>query len=111
MVYEFTSRATAPVIMFANDAEDVLRLIGKTPWEDGIIRHVEVPRAVHHLREAARAAQSPAAPDSGRADGDDTGIEEQEVTLRQRIWPLVDMMERAHDSHVDVVWHQRATDR
>ena len=55
-------------------------------------------RAVHDEEEARRRAEAEAAAE-GRALPPAKG-----VGLRQRVWPLVDMLRRAHAADKDIVW-------
>ena len=105
MLYKFKSRATAPLIMLGRNGERVLRLIGKSPDTHGIIESAEMPQAIDLLNaaiehdDAVRAEQPP--------DGDEPDPDvhpDDEVSLRQRAWPLIEMMERSHSGECDIVW-------
>jgi len=109
MIYKFKSSAAADLIMMGPAGDHLLRLIGKEPAPTGIITVAAMPAALASL-EAAIAAEA-AAPDAAAPDaGDDAGADAAEpapgaaVTLRQRAWPLVDMLRRSHAEQADVVW-------
>jgi len=98
MIYKFKSRATGDLIMTQPVAERVLALIGKDRTPQGIIEVGQMPAAIGAL-EAAVAAEAPAsAGDDGAAGKADR------VSLRQRVWPMVEMMKRALAEDQPVTW-------
>ena len=46
MLYEFRSRATGGVTMIGKTAEQVLKIIGKSPDATGIITVAQIPAAI-----------------------------------------------------------------
>ena len=94
MLYKFKSKATGDVIMLQPHGDQLLRLIGREPSPKGIIEVVAMPAAILALQHAA--AQAPAAAD------DDRG--ERGVGLKQRMWPMIEMMKRAHAAGEPIVW-------
>ena len=75
MIYKFKSKAAGDVIMLAASAEPILRL------------------------EAAQVqAEKEAAADGRRAPAGEA------VSLRQRAWPLVEMLKRSHAANAVIVW-------
>ena len=105
MIYKFRSKAAGDVIMMGPSGDQVLRLIGKEPAPTGIIEPGDMPAAMQAIEQAIdqedeqrRQAEEEAAAE-GRALGPREG-----VTLRQRAWPLVEMMKRAHKEDKEIVW-------
>ena len=99
MIYKFKSKATGDLIMTQPVAERVLSLIGKPAAPQGIIE-VEQMQAAMSALEAAIAAEGPGAP-----GGDDDGTPRADrVSLRQRVWPMVEMMKRALAAKEPIVW-------
>jgi hypothetical protein len=98
MMYKFKSKATGDLIMAQTVGDRVLGLIGKTPGPQGIIEVEQMPAAMSAL-EAAVAAEAPL-----RRDDSDASPRADTVSLRQRVWPLVDMMKRAHAEQQPIVW-------
>jgi len=94
MIYKFKSKATGDVIMLQAHGDQVLRLIGREPAPKGIIEAADLPAAMRALQEAAAQSQAPS-PDS---DG------ERGVGLKQRVWPMVEMMKRALAADEPIVW-------
>ena len=98
MMYKFKSKATGDLIMTQPVGERVLALIGKAPTPQGIIEVDQMPAAINAL-EAAVAAESP------RAAGDDDAADKADrVSLRQRVWPMVEMMKRAAAEKQPITW-------
>jgi len=105
MIYKFKSKAAGDVIMMGPAGDDVLRLIGKTPAPKGIIEVDAMPAAIHALELAV------AADDAARAQAEQEAAAQGQtlaprdgVTLRQRAWPLVEMMKRSMRENVAIVW-------
>jgi hypothetical protein len=110
MIYKFKSPATGDLIMLGPHGDQLLRLLGREPAPQGIIEPAAMPAAIAALRlaieqdEARRddAASTEAPPGAG----DDTDEEQPQrrVGLRQRLWPMVEMLRRAHAEDAPVVW-------
>jgi len=98
MMYKFKSKAAGDLIMTQPVGDRVLSLIGKAVTPQGIIEVEQLPAAMSAL-EAAVAAESPK-PDSG----DDGSSKADRVSLRQRVWPMVEMMKRAQAEGQPITW-------
>lgn len=104
---KFKSRATAEVILLETSAQQVLRIIGKDPGPQGIITVDQIPDAVAALRKAV--ADHEAQPDVAESIGDHHHGEEHvhsdgNISLRRRVAPFIDMLNRSLDERQDVVW-------
>ncbi len=104
---KFKSQATADLILLESSAQQVLRIIGKEPEPRGIITVEQIPGAIAALREAV--ARHEAHPDVVEAVGDTEEHGEHphndgNVTLRQRVVPFIDMLQRSAAEGKDVVW-------
>lgn len=98
MMYKFKSQATGDLIMTQPVGDRVLSLIGKAAAPQGIIEVDQMAAAMSAL-EAAVAAESP------KPDGeDDGGSKADRVSLRQRVWPMVEMMKRAAAEKQPITW-------
>ncbi|MCL4184871.1 MAG: DUF1840 family protein [Burkholderiaceae bacterium] len=109
MIFEFKSRATGSVIMTRPVAEWILQIVGKTPGATGIITVEQMPAAIAALRRAideerqalrARAAEDRTPGEDETADDADT----YPVSLAQRAFPFIEMLETAHKAGKDVTW-------
>ena len=97
MLYKFKSSASGDLIMLGPQGELLLRLIGREPASKGIIEPWAMPAALQ-LLQAAMAAAEPLQP----APPDDEPLPP--VELRQRLWPMIDMLRRSQAAKVPVVW-------
>ena len=105
MIYKFKSKADGDVIMTGPAGDDVLRVIGKSPGAQGIIESGLMTAAIAAIEQAVAAdeAARAQAEKEAAADGRKLGPREG-VTLRQRAWPLVEMMKRSSEEGADIVW-------
>jgi Domain of unknown function (DUF1840) len=105
MIYKFKSKAAGDVIMMAPAGDDVLRRIGKSPAAQGIIEAAAMPAAIAAIEQAIAADEAARAQAEKEAAAEGKALAPREgVTLRQRAWPLVEMMKRSIAAKVDIVW-------
>jgi Domain of unknown function (DUF1840) len=104
MLYKFKSKAAGDVIMLGPNGDQVLRLLGREPAGKGIFEVAHMPALISSLEQAVAAddaARKPAddngadAPAPGKGDG---------VSLRQRVWPLVEMLRRCLTAREVITW-------
>lgn len=105
MIYKFKSKSAGDVIMMGPSGDQVLRLLGREPAPKGILEAHDLPAAMQALESAvaederARAeAEAEAAAQGGKLPA------REGVSLRQRVWPLVEMMKRSQANGHDIVW-------
>jgi len=91
MLYKFKSKAAGDLIMLEPNGKQVLEIIGKDASPKGIILPAEMPAAVNAL-EAAVSEEG-----SGQGNGDN-------VSLRQRVVPFLDMLRRCSQAGEEIVW-------
>jgi hypothetical protein len=94
MLYKFKSKAGGDVIMTGPHGDQLLRLLGREPAAKGILLPQDLPPAIAAL-EAAVAAEERVADDDAQP---------QRIGLRQRAWPLLEMMKRARAQDKEIVW-------
>lgn len=105
MIYKFKSKAAGDVIMMAPAGDDVLRLIGKSPAAQGIIEAGSMGAAIAAIEQAVAADEAARAQAEKDAAADGKKIAPRDgVTLRQRAWPLAEMMKRSMAESADIVW-------
>ncbi len=97
MIYKFKSPAAGDVIMLAPQGDQLLRLLGREPAAQGVFEPADMPALVQTLQAAIAAAEAPA----DEADGDSPAAA---VGLRQRLWPMVEMLRRAQAADARIVW-------
>ena len=105
MIYKFKSKAAGDVIMLGASGDDVLRTIGKSPAAKGIVEVAHMPAAMQAIEAAITADESAheRAGQDARSSGQSAPSRDG-VSLRQRAWPLVEMMKRAHAAGEPIVW-------
>lgn len=100
MIYKFRSKATGELVMTQPVGDRVLALIGKPPSARGIVDVDQLPAAIAALESAAAAETAPPASDADARDG----ARGDRVSLRQRVWPMVEMMKRALAESEPITW-------
>lgn len=101
MTYLFKCKAAGDVLMLGPDGDRILRLIGKEPGPTGIIEPAALPAAMQALEQAIRQDERhEAAPGPAASEADAAA----EVGLRQRAWPLLELMKAAQGAHEVIVW-------
>jgi hypothetical protein len=96
----FRSRAASAIIMYAETAQRLLDIIGKPMAERGVITSEQVEEALARLLEAVEREKAAGVP---AREGDAPG-DERPISLRQRAFPLVEMLRAARKRRVDVTW-------
>src|SRR4051812_26107396 len=103
MIYRFKSKAAADLIVMGPVGDMLLRIIGREPAAKGIVEVAALPAAIAAIEravaaeEAARKSTPEDDADEGRGGGDN-------VSLRQRAWPMLEMLRRSQREGADVVW-------
>ncbi|ODU10392.1 MAG: hypothetical protein ABS84_03185 [Rubrivivax sp. SCN 71-131] len=110
MIYKFRSKAGADLIMLGGNGDEMLRILGREPASKGIIEPADMPAARRALEAALAAADAAAAEAraAGEGQGEDQGegdaCERRAVGLRQRLWPMLQLLERAAAAGEPIVW-------
>ncbi|MGM9487151.1 DUF1840 domain-containing protein [Ideonella sp. YS5] len=110
MIYKFKSKAAGDVIMLQPTGDRVLGLIGKDVTPQGIIEPAQMPAAIQALADAVAADDAArsrrASGEEAREAGEDDAAagSHDKVSLRQRVWPLVEMMKRAQAANEPITW-------
>jgi hypothetical protein len=105
MHYTFKSKATGDLLMMGPFGTELLRVIGQEPAPKGIIEPAAMPAAVKAIERAvAREESQPSQVQTDMATEGPELTRDELVTLRQRAWPLVEMMQRAHAENAAIVW-------
>ena len=105
MLYKFKSKDSADVIMMGSSGDHMLSLLGRAPSAKGIVEVSALPAAIAALERAIaddEAAWARAQADA-KADGKQLPPREG-VSLRQRAWPLLEMMRRAYAHQHLLTW-------
>ncbi len=103
MIYKFKSKATGDLIMLGPNGDQMLRLLGREPAPKGIVDVDQLAPAIAALRAAVRDAEAQAEAQA-EDGGNDEAAGREAVSLRQRLWPVIEMFERALAGRQPVVW-------
>lgn len=108
MLYKFKSRATADLILLDAQGQRLLRIVGKEPAPQGIVTVAQIPAAIAAIEAAVAQEERDADPTNVAGDAEDRQEQdapaEDQVTLRQRAAPFLDMLRRSAAEGADVVW-------
>ncbi len=105
MIYKFKSKAGADVIMMGPPGDQILRLLGRESGGQGILTNEQMPAALAALEQAISDDEAAFAKAQAEArTAGETVPRREGVSLRQRAWPLIELMRRAQQGGHDVVW-------
>lgn len=105
MLYKFKSKAAGDVIMLAPHGDHILRLVGKQPSARGIFEVADMPAAIAAIEQAVAAAEDARQQADKEAAAEGRKIASGDaVSLRQRAWPLVEMLKRSQAENAVIVW-------
>jgi len=93
----FRSRAASQILMQTENAARLLEIIGKPLSERGVIGSAQIDDALARLDAALALEPAAAAVDADPAQAAPVG-------LRQRAYPLMQMLRAARQLQVDVTW-------
>ena len=105
MIYKFKSKATGDLIMLGPNGDALLRALGREPAAQGIIECADMDAAIAAIGRAVEADEAARAQAEREAAAEGRSLAPREgVALRQRLWPMVDMLHRARTEGEPVVW-------
>jgi hypothetical protein len=106
MLYKFKSKAAGDVIMLGPNGDAVMRLVGREPAAKGIFEVKDMPALIATLEKAVadeEALRNPTQSEQG-GDHDAPPGKGDGIGLRQRVWPLVEMMRKCLAHQQPIVW-------
>lgn len=103
MLYKFKCKATGELIMLGPQGDQLLRLLGREPAAQGIVEPEVMVDARERLQAAIAEAEA-ADPPGGDDDPADEARARRAIGLRQRLWPMLQMLERAQAAGEPIVW-------
>lgn len=104
----FRSRAAGEIYMFAETARHIFDVLGRPMAERGVITADQVAEALTRLQSAVDAER--AERDAAQRAADDAesrrepGAAARPISLGQRAFPLIEMLQSAQKRGVDVTW-------
>lgn len=105
MLIRFDSKV-GTFVTFGDIGVQLLRMIGHSGDVPGAILGADVAGALSRLEAALRTIP----PDVEPPEDDDNPRPERAITLRQRAWPLLDLLTRAAKKRCDVMWEEEPPD-
>lgn len=103
MIYKFKSKATGDLIMLGPHGDRVLRLLGREPAPQGIVEVAAMDAAIAALEQAA-AEDDDARREASAGDEAQAARIARQVSLRSRVWPMIQMLRRAREAGEPIVW-------
>jgi hypothetical protein len=100
MIVRFDSQAGG-FSTFGDIAVTLLKMMGHSGTVPGALLARDIPPALERLKAAVAAAPE-LRPEQGSSP--DPGDKEPPVSIRQRAFPLVELLERAIQKRCDVLW-------
>jgi len=101
MLIKFESEA-GTLSMFDDVAVPLLKLMGHTGTVPSAILPEDIPAALARLKSAVEAQSAPAGGAGAAKEDKDQG--EVPVSLHQRAFPLIELLERAAKQDCEVLW-------
>lgn len=98
--------ATGDLLLLSATADQLLGLLGKSPAQPGIIEPADMPAALQVLHNLPTPGKDKAEAEGQEPEQDEapTSFQDESVSLRQRAWPLIQMIERAQAAGKPIVW-------
>ena len=106
MLVTFRSKAWGNVTQFGDVAVTLLKMMGHSGTIPSALLAADVPAALARLKEQL-AASAPDARGGSSRDNDDA---ETPVGLRQRAYPLIELLSAAAQQECDVMWAEGQPD-
>jgi hypothetical protein len=103
-MYHFKSKAAADLLMFKAAGDELLRLMGHAPSAQGILPAASLAAALQALEHAIAADEQKPAAAAKPHEADSNDAPEPSVSLRQRAWPLIELIKRSLVEGEPVVW-------
>jgi hypothetical protein len=107
MLYEFKCKVAGTVVMTQPVAERLLAIIGKPPAPAGVFEPEHLASAISALQSAVdrdKAGAVTAEPANGDDEQDSAQEGSKRVSLKQRAWPLLDLMKTALAAGQRITW-------
>ena len=104
MLVTFSSKAGADILMLSQHAKPILQIMGKLDGTDMAVRGVFMPE---HMAQTIAQLEQAIAISPTPADEDEDAPQDpiaRPVGLRQRAFPLLDLLKRAKEKGHPVLW-------
>ena len=108
MLVTFHSNAGASIIMFGDVAVALLKMMGHSGTVPSALLAKDVAAAMASLQRGLTAAGPDAKAERDAKPADDDGDAPPPVSLRQRAFPLIELLSAAAEQECDVMWERGA---
>ncbi|MFN0163781.1 MAG: DUF1840 domain-containing protein [Burkholderiales bacterium] len=100
MAITFTCKASADVTMLDTHALSLFAILERDLAPRGVITAAQAPLALRRIQAAIDARGSEKAPEAS----EDPDAARDFVPLATRLWPFMEMLERAGNKGADILW-------
>lgn len=100
MLVTFTTKTYPDITMFGDVATRLIRMMGLSGKVPSAIDAADVPQALTRLRESLQGGP----PEPPADAGDDSDPDEPPVSIGQRAYPLIELLEAAAAAEDGVIW-------
>ena len=105
MIYKFKCKVAGDILMLGPNGDALMRIIGREPAPKGIIEPVAMAAAMAAIELAIQAEEAARAEAESEAAARGESLPPREgVAIRQRLWPMVEMLKRAAGAGEPVIW-------
>lgn len=105
MIYKFKSKAGADVLMMGPQGDRILRLLGREPAPKGLFAEADLDGLMARLEMAVADDEAEFARVVAEAEAAGHEPPRREgVSLKQRAWPLLELMQHSRRAGADIVW-------
>lgn len=105
MIYKFKCKAAGDILMLGPNGDALMRILGREPGPKGIIEPAAMAAAIVAIEQAIQAEEAARAEAEAEAAArGDTLPPREGVAIRQRLWPMVELLKRAASANEPVVW-------
>jgi len=104
MTYRFKSRKVADVVMIGANGDHLMRLLGREPSARGAIDPADMPAAIAALERAVVEDEADSRRRREEAEQRGEVLPSAAVSLRARVWPLIEMMRQCHRDGMSITW-------
>lgn len=101
MLVTFKTDAYADIMMFGDVAKQLLKMMGHSGTIPSAMVAEEVPAALERLKRAVDAERASDVPESGEGAEQSN---DQNVSLKYRALPLIELLTAAAKKNCDVMW-------
>lgn len=104
MLYKFKSKAAGDLILLEPAGNRLLKILGREPSPQGIFECEQLKHYMQLIEQAILEEERLLDEAQAQAEQEGKSIKRPEVTLRQRLWPMREMMRRCLAEQQPIVW-------